>query len=210
MAKTFSSMTGLVAIHTPGAPNPLIEYALREAAIDLCRRGKCYRDTQSLTLANAAFPYTISPPAGTKVVKVLRVLADGKAPPLSPIDEQEASRAQDDWKNTSGPLDSFVENPRGIVRLVPLPVTSAVLDVTIALEPSEAATDIPDDLWEKYHPAIVSGAIARLAIMPKRGWADAGLASLHAGLAESSINEAVAEFTTHYVMTSRFTAPRPL
>lgn len=214
MSKTFASMGGRVSLHVPGIPSPLIVHSLREAAIDLCRRSKCWREDLSATVLTAGFPYTAVPTTGAvtvpRVSKVLRVIADGLKPPLDEIDEREASLRFDDWKATTGTLDAFTENPVGVIRLVPLPATTVDLEITVALEPDETATGIDDFVYNEHRETIISGAVYRLAMIPGKPWTNFDVALIHKKIFEDGVDDAAVPFNLNFVMPSRHVAISPL
>lgn len=208
---TFASMAARVLVNTPECPQPSAEIYLRLAAIELCRRGKPWRAVlAAASLTSTNFPYTITPPVGARVVKVLSVAVNGTAPPLEETDIRTAEQTTDDWRTATGTPTHFIETSRGTITIVPLPIEAASFVSTVAYEPTESATDIPDAVYDEYGSAIISGAIYMLAVIPGKPWTSAPLATLHHALFERGIETAEAEFGKHYAMAPLLTSPSPI
>lgn len=208
---TFASMATRVLINTPECPQPSAELYLRLAATELCRRGKPWRVVlAAVSLTSANFPYTITPPAGAKVVKVLSVAVNREAPSLEETDIRTAEQTTNDWRTATGTPTHFIETSRGTITTVPLPIESASFVSTVAYEPSESATEIPDAVGEEYGSAIISGAIYMLSVIPGKPWTSAALATLHHALFERGISNAEAEFGEHFAMAQKFTSSSPI
>ena len=65
------------------------------------------------------------------------------------------------------------------IRLFPIPDERINLRLTGVLKPSRAATGVEDWIYETWADAIVSGTIARLALIPGKEWTDPGLAEIN-------------------------------
>lgn len=204
-------MASRVLVNMPECPQPSAEAYLRLAAIELCRRSFAWIETQAAVLLDAAdMPYTITPPTNAKVAKVLSVVMDGIAPGL----EESSVRSEDlytnDWRTATGTPLRFLEMARGVVLIVPLPLVEASFVVTAAFAPTEAATGIPDAIYDEYGSAIISGAIYMLAIIPQKPWTSGDLAALHKRMFEDGIEEASINYSTNYAAQSMNTAPSPI
>ena len=211
MTTTFASMASRVLVNMPECPQPSAEAYLRLAAIDFCRRSFAWIETQAAVLLDATdMPYTITPPANAKVVKVLSVVVDGIAPGLEESSVRSEELYTNDWRTAIGTPLRFIEAARGVVSVVPLPLVEASFVVTAAFVPTEAAAGIPDAIYDEYGSAIISGAIYMLAIIPQKPWTSGDLAALHKRMFESGIDDASINYSTNYAAQSMNVAPPPI
>lgn len=58
--------------------------------------------------------------------------------------------------------------------------SGATLLVELVVSPKRSGVTIPEDLYEDWEPAIVSGALSELYLMGGAAWADKGLSDRHA------------------------------
>jgi hypothetical protein len=158
-----SSFIPMVAPMVAGAPSIAIENAALYSAIDFCSRTLALqRSIASVnTVANQA-EYTLTQ-AGEVVHKLLAVkLADEPLHLLTPAQldrEQEPDPVETPWAAVlTAPMK---------LRLYPAPKSSSIAIVArAAMRPSQAATTIDDDLFERYGQAIADGAAGWLMQQP--------------------------------------------
>lgn len=156
------------------APPNLVEDAIRRTAIDLCEAaGVWTHDFTFYTQDNVA-DYPIDTPLNTRVVCMTRV------------------RIGNTWyepaPNTNlcacGPYAVSMPDPKTII-LAPVPwpgCEELSCTVKLWLAPLQEICELPDVLWEEYSDTLAWGASARMLMMPKQDYTNAGLSQKHLGL----------------------------
>lgn len=152
----------LVAQHCPNAPTPAVEFWLREAAIEFCRRTLCHQVTLADfdSVANTAV-YMVNPGTGLAVSKLLAARFNGsRLQPIAPaaLDEVEP-------RTPSFP-EAILLSGLNQVTLWPAPATVAPVSVRVALEPTRTAATLDDNLAQEYGAALAAGAARKLAMAP--------------------------------------------
>lgn len=193
MATTYEQFLREVSPHSGGAPEPLVVNAIRNAAIDFCKRSWCWvYNTTPVGITADTQDYTPTVPSGSKVAQVLYVTYNGK--PVEATTRDEEIRSNPDWRNTTGttPKRYIVNDDGESVALLPIPSATVAagstgivhdgLHFTVALKPTRASEDVPDWLYENYAEDIAKGALARLYAMPKKLWTNANLAAVNHSL----------------------------
>ena len=207
----FSDMVTEALVNLPECPQPSVEAYLRLSAIELCRRSYVWREEQAaVSKVSADFPLAITPPAGANVFQVMSVVIDGKSPALDRSDVHYEEAGTTDWRTATGTPVRYIELPHGTITLIPLPAAAVSVKPTVAYEPTMAAISIPDALYAEHGSTIISGAIAKLALIPGRPWTGADLASVHRSIFESGIRSASREFHQHYIQQPMNVAPSPI
>jgi len=210
MAVTLSAIAPEVRWIIKDAPLPLIEALLRLAAIDFCRRSNFWQHALTpVAVTAASFPYTIPAPAGSAVARVLSVAFSG-GKPLDPSDIATEEAENESWLTDKGVPVRFVERPGGILNVVPLPVESSDLKITVSLEPSQAAVDLPDLLCAKYREELKAGAVSRLCVLPGQRWTSGETAMFYGGIFETAIHDASLDFLFHRKLQTLETKPSDL
>lgn len=158
--------------HLPGCPEPLVEQELRAAAIKFCRDTHVWEERLTdVYLVDGIDLYELAVPEESEVVAL--VYAKQGDETLCPD------------------INVF-----GHMRFetVPSPDKGPV-SVKVRLQPSRDAEGMPDRIGLDYDEAIVSGAIAKLAAMPKKDWTALELVAHHGakyleGVAEARVRKA--------------------
>ena len=169
----FSALVPDVAIHVQGCPPPVIINALRFAAIDFCSRTGIWRSLLAAqNVVAGSYNYTLNPPTGTLVHKVLWVKHnDVVLPALTQEILLDRFPLQPDIINTSLPQFYAMPDHRAI-QLVPVPVDAltAGLKVFASLRPTASATGVDDIVTDAYTETLVHGALQRLMAIPEKSW----------------------------------------
>lgn len=151
-----------------GASEPVAVNAIRNAAIEFCKRTKVWQElTDSPYSIQAGDPcIELTPPAQAELVQILQVWYHDT--PLDPANEgwmAERGISPDRRGTPMGyhqqQLDDRVLNE---FVLVPVPATSEAQAIRVrsAWMPSRAAKNIPDALFVRYAEEIAYGALGRL------------------------------------------------
>lgn len=190
MAQTpYSDLITDVLPHLAADPSyPVTELAIKRVAIDFCRQSWIWRhlcDPQSL-LANVA-EYDLDFPSAAEVVKVLSVRANG-------LDLEPSADVMPNEGNVGVPRQ-FYQLDTSTLHITPVPDMNVVngLMVSLALQPSLRATGLPSWIASRYVDGLVSGAIARLMLMPGKPWTDLNAGVYHQARFEAAVATARAD-----------------
>lgn len=192
---TIVSMFDNVLPELPGCSNEMAINAIRQSAIDLCRRSKVWSPEPELDDVEAGEPNPIlSPPAGSVVMDVREVSIEGR--PIDPKSRDELDYEYPNWRTDTGLPRAYTMDGETL-RLVPTPDTTIVggLEVRLSLLPADNATTLPRWMVTRYGDGICSGAKQRLMRMPKKPWSDESMAGFyenefHATAARASVDAA--------------------
>lgn len=183
-----SGIAKLVRIATPGCPDPLIDDAIIDAAIDFCRRTRAVTESLSLSTVVGQAAYPLATSAGTRASRVQRV--ERGTIPLS-----ESSKPVFDANHhlrAAGVASHYYLDDDSLV-LGPIPDAVDTLVLSVVVEPVIGATTVPDVLYNDWRRVIASGAKAILLATPKVPWqsladADIEFAAFNAGI-DSAISK---------------------
>lgn len=204
--KAWSAFYPDVLIELPGAPLPLVDHWLRNAAIEFCERSKAYRlDLAALDTVAAQMGYAVTPPDGLEPIEILSVTYDGE--PLTVQAPGALSDRYGDWQAEVGTPEYFTQQDGATLLLVPAPADAAVaaLKIKAAVKPSPTATGIDDWLFSRWRTAIASGCKAHLLLMADKPWSNPDRATLNAGRFEEAIAKATGDANNGFVRaTPRF------
>lgn len=189
MSKALSLFYTFVAPHVHGCPEPMLDQALRHAAIEFCRRTNAHQ-TVEMQATHADEPdYDIDVPNGTRLTMILGVWHG--AAKLDPVATDEVGNATalrgdvgDETASEGTPRAYYQKVPSTpTISLWPVPDTTATDKLTIraAFEPTLAATTLADLLYDYHAHDIAAGAIAYLMNLPGQVFSDPKLGSLYAG-----------------------------
>jgi hypothetical protein len=184
--KALPLFTPMVALHTPGAPDILIEHYVRQSAIQFCDRTKVVKEALEAEMVGADGLYDLPP----NTVAVELVYVDGE--PISPISEDQLRVDSGNWKTRTGKPTSYVSSLTQL-RLYPLPGENVQVEVTVATRPGMSSSSIDDILYGEWFEAIVSGAIMSIAALPGQTYSNPDVAQYHRALFEHHVVSAQAK-----------------
>lgn len=145
----------------PGLPEPVIDRAIVDAAIQFCRDTRVLqRELDPLRVRTGRGLYELEALDGLRPFAVVRATTDGGTPgrvlePLLPN-----ARGP-----VSGPTTHFREVPGDALELVPPPTHNLVVTVRAAVAPLPRATQLPDELYHDWRESIGAGAAVRLLLV---------------------------------------------
>lgn len=174
-----------------GAPDPVLERALRHAVHELCRRSQCWRETLEDTYAQRGVSaYEFTPPYGANVDRVLSVTVAGqRVARQSRPDDLKAMRPA-----TGMPRVFAQHSVRQELLLWPTPGDDEheqPISILAVLSPTERAIDIPDSLIDDYGQGILSRAKWDvLSSHPEQPWHNPVAAEHHRGVADAIFSRA--------------------
>lgn len=176
---SWSSFLQWVAPWVPGVPDPVLEDAIRTAAIDFCRRSRTWRvELSPLSVVALTYQYAIASAlpgtvtaADVVVSDIIRMEFNGLDLPVKTPDQLDD--AWPGWKIAQAyqPSVCFMSDERTL-RLVAIPTLDAAAAIagTVALKPSATAATIDQTVFEEHHQAIANGALSKLLLMPGNSW----------------------------------------
>lgn len=160
-----SGIARLVRIAAPGCPEPLLNDAIVDAAIEFCRQTRAVTEALNLVTVIGQASYALATSTGTRANRVQRV--ERGTLPLSksskPVfDANPHLRAAGTAGHYYLDDDSLVLGPR--------PDAVETLVVSVVVEPVIGATTVPDVLQNDWRRVIASGAKAILLATPNVPW----------------------------------------
>jgi hypothetical protein len=199
MPTALSSFLPLVAPKAPGAPDPAIERAVRQAAIEFCSRTLALQRTLATiqTVADQQ-DYTASY-SGEVVHRLLSVRLEGDPLELLKLEQLDPEALPVEGETPTGAL---LIAPTTL-RLHPTP-TLADEDIVVraAMRPSQAATTIDDGLYERYAECLADGALSRLLLDQKSAYYDPNGAGAARARFDDSVGQAKAAVFFGHARTS--------
>lgn len=164
MATALSAFTPYIAPDVPGCPEPLIDDAVRRAAIEFCEKTRALREAVSFNTV-ADQDYVTLAPTGGDVARLYKVMyGDEELEPTTRFDFDEDG-------DTGQPLEYYIEPPNTL-RLYPVPDAIYAMVAHVAVKPDRDATTLDDVLYNNWRDEIAAGAKAKLLKMSKQPWYD--------------------------------------
>lgn len=189
--KPFTDFLTHVLPMVDGCPRNVVISAIRESAIEFCKRS-LFDEVDlipvSLIAGVAEYPLFIDPDRRVAQIKTIR----GAGIPLGPVEETYMDAVLPGWQTESGnsPSHYLVLNP-GTIRLYPSPSENVSQFITgrVALIPTRDAVNISERVYDEYYEGIVGGALARLMMMKGKSWYAPNDAAVH----NKKLNDAISD-----------------
>lgn len=162
-----------------GCDSDTVDFHLRQAAIEFCRRSQAWRAELPITAIADTETYTIPLPADSVASMLLAFdMLDSDGNSTDRFWLVNANRGRKLQRDNRWTAYVFLSDDGLSLNVQPTPDTSiAQLVPYLSLKPSQTATTLPDFLRDQYADAVAAGALARLLAMPKTAWRDVGDAS---------------------------------
>jgi hypothetical protein len=189
--KAWSAFYPDVLPELPGAPLPMVDHWLRNAAIEFCERTKVLvADLDLIDVVAAQQAYELPMPSGTDLVEITGAWFSGvKITPKSPayLDAQ-----RENWNAETGTPEHYTQQGADAVLLVPIPAVDSVaaLKIKAAVKPSATATGVDDWFYAQFRKALAAGCRAGMMAMPNVKWANPDRVALNAGIFEAAVTDA--------------------
>ena len=194
----------------PGAPEPLLDHYIRQAAIDFFRESTLWTlDITPLNVVASTGTYTMVVPdqtvstgvTDTPDISIIKwAWVDGVQ--IYPTSQEELNALVEKWSTkTASRVSNYTQLTQTAITLFPTPdfASTAGLTVKVAVQPSLTSLGVPDWLGSRYIDAISIGAKARLLGMVGRPWSnpagEAKYGALYATLRTKSTTEGNRSFT---------------
>lgn len=193
-----SSFAPLVQPYAPAAPFPMLEQAIRLAAVEFCERTRCWRHVvhRHIDVFNGGVGHgdiRIIPPYGT-IFEFEFAYFNGKR--LIPAQFSDLDIRPDDSNGPETGMPSYISQIRpGTLKMTPIPDESGSLHLSIFLKPvsledwdgpgyndtaDEDMNVLPEFLLVEQGEAISHGALSRLLSVPGQSFSDPAGASVYA------------------------------
>lgn len=154
---TLSALHPYVVPHFPNVPEPAIDRAILDGAIQFCRDSLAWQEsTDPIQVIAGVAEYDVEPVSNAEPI---RVLAAVKA--HAHLDR--ALLAGSDITQV-GEVTGFVQPVPRVVRLVSVPEEGTSIVLRVALEPKATATTLDDSLVRYWKEPIAAAAKQRLAL----------------------------------------------
>lgn len=180
----WSSFYGEVMPELPGCPAPMVDNALRNAAVRLLRTSKIQVEKLvAVDVVAGQGTYTLAAPSPDTTISGADEVRLGGVE-LDPITQDQAPSISSNWRTDSGTPRAYLQPTPLSLILVPVPATDLAggLEVWAAVEPSATASGVEAWVFERFREEIAAGAKARLMAQPKKDWSDPNMAAYYQGL----------------------------
>lgn len=183
---SLASFAKYVRPDVPMCPEIQILDAILRAGIEFCKRTKIMQESVDVTtvIGTTSYDLTTLMEANTEPNQVLSVRRDQNSF-LEASSQDDAIRYRYDAQ--SGTPNYFYLDNRNLV-LLREPVAVETLTALVTQYPSEAATTLPDALYQRYRLEIAAGAKFFLLSMPNKEWSNNETASLDKFLFDSAVD----------------------
>lgn len=150
-----------VAPETPGAALPIVQNAIRNAAIEFCEKSWIWRvEIEPLTVVANTTDYELELPENGMRIVSIRYLKKDNAP-FTPVSSEVFLLNGGDYYSKTPDSITIRDTTAGSV------ITGMVI-----VAPTYAATGVDDSIYQRHRNHIAAGAKARLFSMTNVPWAD--------------------------------------
>jgi hypothetical protein len=186
----------------PNCPTETAIHHIRQSAIEFCELTHAWQQDLSPVLSIAGVDeYAMGVPPGAAAVKLFAFAADGV--PGATIDPA-AGRREVAWKRQD--LAAWVID-RQTVGINPAPASDGIeLRFMASLKPTQAATEVPEALFENHADDIAAGALYRLLRVPRQSWTDTQESAAQKTLFDAAVIRVQWRVQQGFARTARRTA----
>ena len=169
-------------IAAPGCPETLVQRMLRQSAADFYRDTKAWRTTtEAAPIIRGVREVELDIPANTSMVMLFWAKLNGEQ--LQLISSQHLTGL------VGRPVAIAIDGPGRTVQLDKVPEDSFLrngLVARVAVAPTAALNDLPDELYAAHRDGILYGAVSRLLAMPNVAWGNLLDAQVYGGMASTA------------------------
>jgi len=169
----------------PGAPDPLVLQALRDAADTFCRRTNLVQRVITADMVAGEPDYDVTPPTGMTLLQVMSVSVEGRT--QATATPGAVTYGPDLAGAPSGAAEPSTGEPRVVFQktptvtgfsLTPTPdrTVSGALVIKASFGVAPDAAEVETDLFTHWRQVIAAGAIGALLELPGRSFSNALLA----------------------------------
>lgn len=183
-----SGIAKLVRIAAPNCPDPLLDDAIIDAAIDFCRQTRVVTESLSVATVAAQSVYPLATSANTRANRAQRV--ERGTVPLTKSSKP-AFDANPHLRAAGTANHYYLDNDSLV--LGPIPEAIETLKLSVVVEPVLGATTIPDVLHDEWRRVIASGAKAILLSTANVPWQSLPDAAIEGTAFMAGIEAAIAK-----------------
>lgn len=192
----YLDISEFVRTEAQGAPEFLIERAVRESATDFCVKTDVYRlEPETIQVIAGIEEYDLTIPTGTELNSIIDVYRGNRT--LQPVSYSRLLEVRGDGTSTGQPR-CYSQRDNTVFYLAPIPSAAETLSVLYSVKPSPTSTSIPDTIGKEYREPIVHGALYRLQMMPNQPWSDQGSAQANKSLCDQRVGQVIREVRYGY------------
>ncbi|MBV30867.1 MAG: hypothetical protein CL504_09550 [Actinobacteria bacterium] len=185
----FLDFTDHVRQECQGVPGFMVERAVRDAAIEFCKRTGVYiPEAEEIVIYAGVNDYELSLPSGTELNYITDIFANKTR--LKPVSYPELLHKIGDGIERATPA-YYSQRDNNSFFLAPIPAVKDTIRVLFSLKPSSTATSIPDTIGKEHREAITEGALFRLQMMPNQPFTNPNLAAAKKQLFDREIGKTV-------------------
>lgn len=167
-----------------GAPDFLIERAIRESAIDFCVKTDAYRlEPENIQIIAGIDEYDLTIPTGTELNHIIDIYRNRET--LSPVSYTRMLEVQGDGSQRGKPK-YYAQRDNTVFYVAPVPSEKETLKVLYSVKPTSTSSSIPDTIGKEYRETLVHGAVYRLQMMASQPWSNMGAAQSNKMLFDQS------------------------
>lgn len=214
-----------VTPYAPGVPDPVAEASIRQAAIEFCKRTRCWREVRKVSVTDQN-TVTVPAPyfASIHVIEYASFIsADGARRRLDAIAYDELADMPDHYLTRAGVPERFTQSEPNMVRF--FPIMPGDLEFSTILTPrlgqdfqagdandpvQDAFNTVPQFLFTRFGEEISHGALSRLLMQPQTRWHDPQSGMLYMQKFERACDENFAAGISGQQQTRLRTRPRYL
>tara|TARA_B110000977_G_C11036733_1_gene477337 strand:- start:798 stop:1421 length:624 start_codon:yes stop_codon:yes gene_type:complete len=185
----YEDFTEFVRPECQGAPLFMIEQAVRDSAIEFCKRTGVYiPEAEEITISAGINDYDLTLPSGTELNYITDIFINKTR--LKAVSYSQLLHTLGDGIERGVPC-YYSQRDNTTFYLAPTPATTTTIRVLCSLKPSATSTSIPDTIGKENREAITSGALFRLQMMPNQPFSNPNMAGAKKQLFDREIGKAV-------------------
>lgn len=192
----YLDISDFVRTEARGAPEFMIERAVRESVIEFCVKTDAYRlEPEAIQIIAGIDEYDLTTPAGTELNHIIEIYRNRQT--LRPVSYSRLLEVKGDGTQTGTP-QYYSQRDNTLFYVAPVPADAETLSVLYSVKPTSTSTSIPDSIGKEYREAIVHGAIYRLQMMSGQPWSDMGGAQSNKSLFDTRVGQVIREVRYGY------------
>lgn len=185
----FLDFSDFVRQECQGVPDFILERAVRDSAIEFCKKTGVYiPEAESVSIVAGVNEYEVSIPTGTELNYITDIFADKTR--LQAVSWSELIHRVGDG-NERGVPKYYSQRDNASFFLAPIPDAADTLRVIYSLKPSAGSTSIPDTVGKENREAITQGAVYRLQMMPNQPFSNQSAGIINKQLFDQAVSSAV-------------------
>jgi hypothetical protein len=193
----YSDLSNYVRPECQGAPEFLIERAVRDSVIDFCIRTDVYiADPLNLAIVADTNSYSLTIPSQAELNRVIDVYDNQFA--LRPMSYTALLKVLGNEVERASPK-YYAQRDNTVLYFAPIPNAARTLRVLYSLKPSSDSTSIPDTIGLEYRETIVHGAIYRLQMMNGQPFTNGQAAMMNKQLFDRQVGRVVRQIQYGFV-----------